>query len=199
MNPDPPAPSAALAPAIGLVLAGGASRRMGRDKALLPWRGRPLIDHMLALLAAAGVERSVVSGDRPCHDGLPDRYPGQGPLGGIATAAAALPDCCLLVVPVDMPLLAPARLVALLRQYPRAACLHYRGHPLPMRLRVDAAVRALLAAWLGDPAGPRALLALQQALAASVLEPPWLDQAQFANLNRPADWPAGEPPPVDPD
>lgn len=199
MTAQPPPTRAGDLPAIGLVLAGGASRRMGRDKALLAWQGRPLLDHMLALLAAAGVDRSVVSGDRPGHRGVPDRYPGQGPLGGVATVADVLPDCRLLVVPVDMPLLAPARLVALLRQYPRAACLHYRGHPLPMRLRVDDALRTLLAAWLGDPAGPRALLALQEALAASVLEPPWLDQAQFANLNRPADWPAGEPPPVDPD
>lgn len=175
-------------PAIGLVLAGGASRRMGRDKALLPWQGRPLLEHMLALLAAAGVERSVVSGDRPGHHGLPDRHPGQGPLGGVATVAAALPDCRLLVVPVDMPLLAPARLVALLRQHPRAACLHYRGHPLPMRLRVDAAVRALLAGWLADPAGPRALAALQEALDAQGLEVgPFVEQ-QFANLNRPGDW-----------
>lgn len=176
-------------PAIGLVLAGGASRRMGRDKALLPWQGRPLLEHMLALLAAAGVERSVVSGDRPEHDGLPDRRPGQGPLGGLATAAAVLPDCRLLVVPVDMPMLAPARLVALLRQVPRAACLHYRGQPLPMRLRVDASVRDLLAGWLADPAGPRALAALQEALDAQVLEVgPFVEQ-QFANLNRPGDWP----------
>lgn len=184
----PRAPTGHL-PAIGLVLAGGASRRMGRDKALLPWQGRTLLDHMLALLAAAGVERSVVSGDRPEHDGLPDRRPRQGPLGGLATAAAVLPDCRLLVVPVDMPMLAPARLVALLRQVPRAACLHYRGQPLPMRLRVDAAVRDLLAGWLADPAGPRALAVLQEALDAQVLEVgPFVEQ-QFANLNRPGDWP----------
>lgn len=189
-----PQPPAAKLPAIGLVLAGGASRRMGRDKALLPWQGRPLLDHMLALLAAAGVERSVVSGDRPEHDGLPDRRPGQGPLGGLATAAAVLPDCRLLVVPVDMPMLAPARLVALLRQVPRAACLHYRGQPLPMRLRVDADVRDLLAGWLADPAGPRALAALQEALDAQVLEVgPFVEQ-QFANLNRPGDWPGAAAP-----
>lgn len=187
-------PPAGHLPAIGLVLAGGASRRMGRDKALLPWHGRPLLEHMLDLLARAGVERCLVSGDRPGHDGLPDRDPGQGPLGGLATVAADLPDCRLLVVPVDMPMLAPARLVALLRQHPRAACLHYRDHPLPMRLRVDAPLRRSLDGWLADPAGPRAVQALQEALAATLLDVPTFAQDQFANLNRPGDWPTGHPP-----
>ncbi|MBX3725274.1 MAG: molybdenum cofactor guanylyltransferase [Xanthomonadales bacterium] len=162
---------------------------MGRDKALLPWQGRPLLDHMLALLAAAGVERSVVSGDRPDHHGLPDRYPGQGPLGGLATAVAVLPDCRLLVVPVDMPRLAPARLVDLLRASPQAACLHFFGQPMPMHLRVDAALRELLAGWLADPAGPRSVVALQAALVARTLASADLDPGQFDNLNTPQDWP----------
>ena len=39
----------------GIVLAGGLSSRMGRDKAMLPWQGRTLLEHMRGLLMLAGV------------------------------------------------------------------------------------------------------------------------------------------------
>ncbi len=39
----------------GIVLAAGASRRMGRCKLLLPWRGRPVLDHVLRAARASGI------------------------------------------------------------------------------------------------------------------------------------------------
>ena len=41
----------------GIVLAGGLSSRMGRDKALLPWQGRTLLEHMRGVLKQAGAGR----------------------------------------------------------------------------------------------------------------------------------------------
>ena len=71
------------------ILAGGQSRRMGRDKALVSWRGQPLLAHMVATARAAGAAEVVISGDPakyaafgPC---VPDQWPGCGPLGGIAS------------------------------------------------------------------------------------------------------------------
>jgi molybdopterin-guanine dinucleotide biosynthesis protein A len=76
------------------ILAGGQSRRMGRDKALVSWRGRPLLAHMVATARAAGASEVVISGDPakyaafgPC---VPDHWPGCGPLGGIASVLRSL-------------------------------------------------------------------------------------------------------------
>jgi molybdopterin-guanine dinucleotide biosynthesis protein A len=76
------------------ILAGGQSRRMGRDKALVSWRGQPLLAHMVAAARAAGAAEIIISGDPakyaafgPC---VPDQWPGCGPLGGIASVLRAL-------------------------------------------------------------------------------------------------------------
>lgn len=177
----------------GVVLAGGRSSRMGRDKAGLEWQGRPLLEHMQALLRAAGAARVIVSGPYPGHDSVPDRVPGQGPLGGIASIAATLPDGVLLLVPVDMPRLTPALLAALAGAGgPR--CSHYPGHVLPMRLQLDPRTRAVLGALdtLPDKDGtPRhggSLHALHERLEGVLhTSVPGNDDA-FANCNTPAQW-----------
>ena len=79
----------------GAVLVGGASRRMGIDKALVDLDGRPLAQWVAAALQAGGAERVVVvgGGSAAAHElgleHLADRWPGTGPLGGIATAVSA--------------------------------------------------------------------------------------------------------------
>ncbi len=84
----------------GFILAGGKSSRMGSDKALLDWHGQPLLDHMIALLGKAATDVQVVGRDR-----LPDRWPGRGPLSGIATALEITLTDANLVVAVDLPFL----------------------------------------------------------------------------------------------
>src|SRR5215831_11267615 len=84
----------------GFILAGGTSRRMGRDKALLDWHGRPLLTHMIDLLQAGADQVEVVG-----RDPLPDRQPGLGPLSGIATALKISSTDANLIVAVDIPLL----------------------------------------------------------------------------------------------
>jgi molybdopterin-guanine dinucleotide biosynthesis protein A len=74
----------------GYVLAGGASSRFGRDKALAEVSGRTMLEHVCALLESV-VGRVAVVGppQRYAHLGIrvvPDHWPGSGPLGGIATA-----------------------------------------------------------------------------------------------------------------
>lgn len=97
----------------GLVLAGGRSTRMGRDKATLVYRGRPQVDVARELLA--GVCASVFVSCRPDQAGLTgallhDRYDNIGPLAGILTAMDAHPDKAWLVLACDLPFLDRATL-----------------------------------------------------------------------------------------
>ncbi|MGA9670421.1 MAG: molybdenum cofactor guanylyltransferase [Terracidiphilus sp.] len=105
--------------AIGFVLAGGESRRMGTDKALVEFAGRPLVERALAILREAGLEariagaRSSLGSYAPIVD---DAEPGRGPLGGICAAMSAMTACRAVFLPVDLPLV-PASLIGLLMHH----------------------------------------------------------------------------------
>ena len=81
---------------MGAVLAGGASTRMGTDKAFIEIEGEPMAARAAGALRAAGAAPVlVVGGDHSRFSDLglvhvPDRHPGQGPLGGVITALGAL-------------------------------------------------------------------------------------------------------------
>lgn len=93
----------------GAVLAGGRSRRMGRDKAFVELAGRPLVSYAVEALRAAGArEVLAVGGDagRLAAAGatwVPDRFPGAGPAGGILTALEAAACDVVVVLACDMP------------------------------------------------------------------------------------------------
>jgi len=170
-----------------VLLAGGRSSRMGRDKALLPWGDGTLLTHMHALLRAAGADEVVVSGDRPDLDGVRDVLPDTGPMGALAQLVPRLCDGPWIVVPVDMPLLSTALLRALLA--PEAACVCVEGNPLPMMLRLEPTVRAAMMAVGACSGRACSLHALQQRISARVLPAvPWRDQLR--NCNTPEDWAA---------
>ena len=99
----------------GFVLAGGASRRFGRDKALVEFDGEPLIARLVRILQAATDAPVRIIGDAAKYSQLgmecvADRWPSEGPLGGIitaleATAESASRDSCSLIIGCDMPFL----------------------------------------------------------------------------------------------
>ena len=91
----------------GFVLVGGNSSRMGRDKALLPWNGTTLAQHIASIVAEAAGSAALI-GDPARYGGLgypvyPDRLPGHGPLSGIVTALTVAPAEWSLVIGCDMP------------------------------------------------------------------------------------------------
>lgn len=93
---------------IGAVLAGGGSRRMGRDKALLELDGRSLVARAVDCLGEHLSEVVVVSarlGDhaQPRAPEIADRFQDKGPLGGVHAALDHAGGRAVLVLACDLP------------------------------------------------------------------------------------------------
>jgi molybdenum cofactor guanylyltransferase len=96
-----------------VIQAGGQSSRMGQNKALMPFLGRPLIERMFNRLAPLAQEILVVTNDPTGLEFLglpllPDLVPGKGVLGGLYTAVEAARQPRVAVVACDMPFASPA-------------------------------------------------------------------------------------------
>ena len=102
----------------GFVLAGGRSTRMGRDKALLPFGGGTLVEHVAACVrGAAGNVTLIGPPEKYSFLGFPvvaDAIPGRGPLGGLCTALRLTRAEWNLLVACDMPRLTAEFLSGLL-------------------------------------------------------------------------------------
>jgi molybdopterin-guanine dinucleotide biosynthesis protein A len=91
----------------GLVLAGGKSKRMGTDKGLISFHGKPQREYLFELLSAftekvytsCRVEQEVPTRFNP----LFDRFAFDGPVNGILSAFAKAPNKPWLIVATDMP------------------------------------------------------------------------------------------------
>ena len=177
-----------------VVLAGGQGRRMGgADKGLIDYRGRPLVEWVLAALtlqvgelvisANRNLEAYAAFGYRVLPDTLPD-YP--GPLAGVLAALDAVTADWLLVAPCDTPHLPPdlaARLLAAARQ--ANAVLAVAADPVRVHhscfiVRCDQ--RDHLEAYLAR--GERAVRHWQAGLVSATAV---FDAACFANVNTPED------------
>lgn len=126
-------------PACGVIMAGGASSRMGQNKALLPFQGEPLVSRV-ARQMTGWFEQVVLVTNTPeeyAFLGLPmvsDRIPGLGPLGGIEAGLGASRYPLAFFAAVDMPFL-NGDLVRYLVSLGEAADVvvpMVNGHPEPM-------------------------------------------------------------------
>jgi molybdopterin-guanine dinucleotide biosynthesis protein A len=188
--------------AAAAVLAGGASRRMGRDKATMPVDGVELAATVLA--AAARVAAPVVL---VAPEGHPARRlagrvvtdPAQGPLAALAAALAALDATDVLVLAGDHPGLRVELLAHLLALAPRGEAVACRRGPrLEPLVAVYRRVPALAAARgrLAGGSGGSLLGLLAELRTVVVEEPEWRaldpDGRSFVDLDDPADLAAWE-------
>jgi molybdopterin-guanine dinucleotide biosynthesis protein A len=186
-----------------VILAGGQSSRMGRDKAWVEFEGRPLISRALDAVRSSGITDVLISG-RAGTDysilGCPvllDRESGFGPLAGIERALDTTEAPLLLVLAVDLP-----RMTAGFLRKLASRCDSLTGVVPKLRDRLEplAAVYPKRCRFIARDCLLKCRLAARDFADACLREravkpfvvPP-ADQSCFDNWNRPADIAASEP------
>ncbi|MBP7370551.1 MAG: molybdenum cofactor guanylyltransferase [Arenimonas sp.] len=166
---------------LGVVLAGGLSRRMGTDKALLPFQGRTLLQHQLDLLKPI-CARVLVSGNYDGFDCVPDTISRCGPLGGMYSIAEQFQSAALLVIPVDMPQLTTLHLQALIQT--RRACF-MQDHPLPAFFPNSGQLFAAINSILKEDVQDFSIRHLHEVMGSLALQ---LADFNGLNVNEPQQW-----------
>ena len=176
----------------GFVLAGGASSRMGRDKALLAYRDTTLVEHVArAVLEAVG--SVAVIGDPERYGGMgypvyPDQVPACGPLGGIYTALSVSATDWNMVVACDMPAISAQFLRVLIAEEAKP------GHNSVMAMGPRGEPEPLCAVYHRDclPALTRAIrdnrFKMRDLVGELQTELRPLEAAALANINTPEEW-----------
>jgi molybdopterin-guanine dinucleotide biosynthesis protein A len=178
----------------GLVLAGGLSSRMGRDKAKLRRAEQTMLDYSQSLFEPLNMEVFISGGEQ----GLPDLFPQLGPLAGIYTIinhckSAHVDIDALLIVPVDMPLLTTPLLRKLMSAgmaSSSAAC--YQESYFPLYLPVTNTLYEYLSRVFLEQAGVNGSnqsRSIKKMLATiGVVSLPLEDVQALVNVNTPEEW-----------
>lgn len=187
-------------PVRGLILAGGTSSRMQRDKAALVYRGRNQLDRAFELASRhvdevfVSVRASQVTEPTRAHRPLiVDSVDGAGPLVGIRSALASNPHVAWLVIACDLPFLSDAALEQLLTERdPAAFATAYRSTfdklPEPLCTLWEPSAAAALTAFLaGGGHCPRKFLIHHNV---KLLEP--RDFHALDNINTPEEYAQAE-------
>ncbi|MGE5385256.1 MAG: molybdenum cofactor guanylyltransferase [Betaproteobacteria bacterium] len=185
------------------ILAGGQSRRMGRNKSLLPMHGQPMIGHIADQLRPHFDELLIGANDGALYGflGLPviaDREPGSGPLMGILSCLEAARHELLFVTGCDI----PEMNLAFIRQMISLA----EGHDIVMPVDAEGRLEPLFAIYRKTVIAPAlAVLAaggrrVMDLLPGQRVAHPVIPAGWIRNLNTPSDYTAtpGSAPLADP-
>lgn len=180
------------------IQAGGQSRRMGRDKALIPLAGKPLIEHVIDRVHALGDELLITTNRKTDFAYLgvrtvADPVPAAGALTGIHTALHAARGNWVLVLACDMPLLSRPLLEHLISLKAEADVVipHWAGRfePLHAIYAKQPCLRAIRSA---IDAGHKRIFSFFPQVRVALVEQDTLLQfdpqgLSFFNINTPAD------------
>ncbi len=187
-----PQPSASQ-PLSAFLLAGGASSRMGRDKALIPFRDKPLLVHLAEMLKSVSNSFHILAPpgryEAFGYPILPDLRENCGPMAAIESALSHSPQNWNLVVACDLPFLTPEWLI-LLRDTafssPSVRCVASATSPdTPNPLAAVWHRSALPAVRTSLDAGNFRVRSLLSSIETKILIPP--NPQILANWNRPED------------
>uniref|UniRef100_Q01XR8 Molybdenum cofactor guanylyltransferase n=1 Tax=Solibacter usitatus (strain Ellin6076) TaxID=234267 RepID=Q01XR8_SOLUE len=162
---------------------------MGRDKALLPFHGAPLAEAVARRVEEAAGSVTIVG--HPALGGIGDRYPGEGPLGGILTALHHTSAEWNLIVACDMPQVSAGllrRLLSIAAVSPALVILPHGPEGRPEPLCAVYSTRALPALEAAFAGGIRKVTTALAELPVERLD--ISEVADFQNVNTPEDWSA---------
>lgn len=181
------------------ILAGGQSRRMGRDKAFLDWKGRPLIADLVERFRAISDDVVLIAPNLKPFQALQvrlvsDPSPPVGPLGGLWAALLSARHEWVFTAACDMPLVDPRMVEWMFEQRAEVDAVvlvdeHGRPEPLHAMYRVSC-LNAIASALAG---GQRAMTAFYSAVRVRYLPPSiWRsvdpEGRSWRNINTPQDW-----------
>lgn len=169
----------------GIVLAGGKSLRMGRDKSLLQRGNQSMLEFSRNLLLNSSCSDVIISRNAPGY--IADVIPDMGPCSGLHAGLKQLPDSgWLTVLPVDMPLMTSEQLKRLQSEAETRNCaVYFQASVMPFVVPISAALKRFVdRAVTGD--APNAIKALLAALQAQAI--PFEHSSVFINTNSTVDW-----------
>jgi molybdopterin-guanine dinucleotide biosynthesis protein A len=171
----------------GLILAGGFSRRMGQDKSLMVYHGKPQIEYIQELLTefctkvflSKRLDQQTYKNITVINDD-PD-FSGNGPLGGILSAMKTYPEASWLVIACDIPFVTKETLHFLIenRSFKKLATAFkstYDGLPEPLcAIWESHAYSEILDLFKNDIHCPRKVLIKSDIQLIEQQDPKWLD------------------------
>lgn len=182
----------------GLILAGGRSKRMGQDKSLLSYHGKPQVQYAFDLLrpfcAEVFVSTRSDQSQSEVYKGLPQlhdlpQYNDKGPIGGILSAMTLYPEAAWLILAGDLPFVSSQTIAYLLTQRDPAKLATafvstHDGLPEPLCAVWEPHAAQAIKKFLQEGIQcPRKVLIKSQAHLVQQKDPTWLD-----NVNDPQEF-----------